>query len=851
MDLNYTFSEAGQLSFYWKVDSEEAFDYLLFCYDNDLCTDVSGYRERISGDQDWARVSIPVTAGAHSFRWQYIKDSSADEGADMGWIDNVQFTAGGGTGTIRGDTLQLIAADSVTLQTSGNDSALTVNSDGEVIFGAVNSTSAFQIQNSSGGSLMNIDASYANASILGLNSGGLAPWTEAGNELPAAGYGGAAVTANGYIYAVGGNNASHVASTTVSYAKLNSDGSVGSWASGTALPAGRTRHATVVANGHIYVIGGEVGGVPQSTIYYAKINNNGSIGAWKTGSPIGGGSPVPRTRLQAFVAGGFLYVIGGHNGTSMQDTVYFAGLGTDGAVGTWNTDADVLPAVRGWGSVVTANGYVYLMGGTDNTTPSNVVYYAPLEGSAGLGSWSTTEALPSARIEAVSVAANGHIYAIGGNNGGYQSTVYYTKANNDGTLGDWAIDTNTPLPGARASAAAVTANGYIYVLGGFGGSGANDTVYYTSTSRLQLGASLDLVGLQNQNLADSSNGSLGSIGGGITAGNGVFVGNLQVQGETSLNGAVSMNSGLNVGGGVVNGSFDFKMGTTDQVSRGDTGLSRALVKDTGGVLTINYANDYFGGVKVSSNLIASASALSTTAFSVINGSTPRFVVDTTNSRVHVGNPTADSVGTIFVLDNKDGTDPTGVEGAMYYNSDSESFRCYRNTSWVACTGGMVFSTTAPSSAIASTASETNFNQTYTVPANECKIGHVYRVTAQGIFSSTGTPTLVLRLKFGAAIMASKSGTVPSGSSSIGWRLEGQFTCNADPGAASAIESQGMVLWSTSNTALGINGSDMRTTTTTNVATNASQTIQLSATWGTSSASNTITMRQLIVEKLED
>jgi hypothetical protein len=48
--------------------------------------------------------------------------------------------------------------------------------------------------------------------------------------------------------------------------------------------------------------------------------------------------------------------------------------------------------------------------------------------------------------------------------------------------------------------------------------------------------------------------------------------------------------------------FDFALGTGDQSSRGNTGASRALVKDTGGVLAINYANDFYGGVQVRSKL---------------------------------------------------------------------------------------------------------------------------------------------------------------------------------------------------------------------------------------------------------
>ena len=53
------------------------------------------------------------------------------------------------------------------------------------------------------------------------------------------------------------------------------------------------------------------------------------------------------------------------------------------------------------------------------------------------------------------------------------------------------------------------------------------------------------------------------------------------------------NSGnLNIGG------FDLKLGTSDQSTRGNTGVSRALVKDHNATLTINYAGDFTGGTRV-------------------------------------------------------------------------------------------------------------------------------------------------------------------------------------------------------------------------------------------------------------
>lgn len=63
------------------------------------------------------------------------------------------------------------------------------------------------------------------------------------------------------------------------------------------------------------------------------------------------------------------------------------------------------------------------------------------------------------------------------------------------------------------------------------------------------------------------------------------------------------NESLDVNGNVLaskvmNGAFDFQLGFSDQSSRGNSGTSRALVKDFGNILVINYSGDYSGGVNI-------------------------------------------------------------------------------------------------------------------------------------------------------------------------------------------------------------------------------------------------------------
>ncbi|HOW24316.1 MAG TPA: C25 family cysteine peptidase [Bacteroidales bacterium] len=72
------------ISFHFRVSSEADYDFLLFYID-----DVSV--GQWSGQWDWSYTSYPVTAGLHTFKWIYKKDSWLSSGGDCAWIDNISF----------------------------------------------------------------------------------------------------------------------------------------------------------------------------------------------------------------------------------------------------------------------------------------------------------------------------------------------------------------------------------------------------------------------------------------------------------------------------------------------------------------------------------------------------------------------------------------------------------------------------------------------------------------------------------------------------------------------------------------------------------------------------------------
>lgn len=92
---------------------------------------------------------------------------------------------------------------------------------------------------------------------------------------------------------------------------------------------------------------------------------------------------------------------------------------------------------------------------------------------------------------------------------------------------------------------------------------------------------------------------------------------------------------------------------------------------------------------ISNSGATTISNTSTSAFTVNNAgaATQLFNVDTSGSIVQVGN-LSDTVGVILVLSNKTtSADPTGQEGAEYYNAAMSSFRCYQGArGWTDCLG---------------------------------------------------------------------------------------------------------------------------------------------------------------------
>jgi N-acetylneuraminic acid mutarotase len=145
-----------------------------------------------------------------------------------------------------------------------------------------------------------------------LSSGSLGSW-QATTALPAPRANLSVVSARGFIYAIGGDDEQVELTTTVYVAMPDADtGDVGSWLTTTPLPTPRRGFVALTDGRHIYVIGGETSGGAIGEVLYSEIAGDGTIGPWQPTEPL----LLPRYRHAGVLANGNLFVLGGATTTT-------------------------------------------------------------------------------------------------------------------------------------------------------------------------------------------------------------------------------------------------------------------------------------------------------------------------------------------------------------------------------------------------------------------------------------------------------------------------------------------------------------------------------------------------------
>ena len=84
IQVSVEISRDGLMSFYHKISSEASYDKGYFYIDG-------VEKMNTSGAGSWQQKEYAITAGVHTFKWAYTKDSSVNSNEDCWYVDNISF----------------------------------------------------------------------------------------------------------------------------------------------------------------------------------------------------------------------------------------------------------------------------------------------------------------------------------------------------------------------------------------------------------------------------------------------------------------------------------------------------------------------------------------------------------------------------------------------------------------------------------------------------------------------------------------------------------------------------------------------------------------------------------------
>ena len=268
--------------------------------------------------------------------------------------------------------------------------------------------------------------------------------------------------AGNLVYVTGGADGSVTPRTTVAYSPVSGSGQLGAWVSATGLPNPRAFHGMALATpynalidttiaGYLYVIGGiDATGSPTSTVYKATINNDRSVSSWTAVATL----PVPLHSMGVSIFRSWLYVAGGATtGNAPRQEVHRIRIRQDGSLGSWENQPS-LSYPTAYATLAQFAGVLYVIGGDTGTvapgantlTSSRVdqIHYNFLDLRTGVlknSSWTlNSSGLIKQVAKHTAVVAGGTILVSGGLYQGAtnSSTEHqYASINVDGSVGSF------------------------------------------------------------------------------------------------------------------------------------------------------------------------------------------------------------------------------------------------------------------------------------------------------------------------------------------------------------------------------------------------------------------------------
>lgn len=243
-------------------------------------------------------------------------------------------------------------------------------------------------------------------------------------------------TTNGYLYAIGGVDGTGTTVNSVVYSKIALDGTLGPWQTAPALPVALHSANAVLFRGYLYVVGGaDATNVPSAAAYRAAIASNGSVGAWQTLPSL----PTRTDYYSLLNFGPYLYAVGGDTGVVAEaqgstsgtevPNAYLARINLrDGTLAStgW-TAITALGKGRSKHSTLAAGGYLFATSGVySGQAGSSENTYTSIQSDGTVSSWLGATGVNTigsligydlyneAAVSFVDAAGNGHVLVLGG-----------------------------------------------------------------------------------------------------------------------------------------------------------------------------------------------------------------------------------------------------------------------------------------------------------------------------------------------------------------------------------------------------------------------------------------------------
>lgn len=271
------------------------------------------------------------------------------------------------------------------------------------------------------------------------------------------------VTWRNFVYLLGGTTNGTNTVNTVYRATQETNG-ISAWTTLTAMPVALKDMAVVATQTQLIVLGGRNSNGASDKIYAASLNDDGSIGSWKELSFT---LAQPCWGMNAVTALDNLYIIGGAttDGTDTPiDKVYCLKLNADGEISSM-MEVNSLPEVRNGQASVVYDSKIIVTGGCgSNNAATNTVYSASVNLDGSLSQWQVETSLPVSVFNHTAVCTNGIIAVMGGQDDSMPSNRIYCTAL-DGTAFSWDLS-DIMLPERFTEGAAFALDNKVFFGGG-------------------------------------------------------------------------------------------------------------------------------------------------------------------------------------------------------------------------------------------------------------------------------------------------------------------------------------------------------------------------------------------------